>query len=302
MRMYRLTVLPLSFAFFVALTVATINFVAWALLYGPVSAPDVPARVAGVSYAPYQRNDNPAKHRTPSPGDVARDLAQLATLTPSIRTYTSAQAPELPAIAAAHGLALTAGIWLTGKDAEDEIEIEAGTRAATQSSSVTRLIVGNETVLKKMFTPEQLAVRIKRVKSMVQVPVSTAEPWNVWLDNPRLTEQVDFITIYFGHVPILIAADLIEPIDESKVPGISDMFPEFLNVDAIRKDGKLFAVPFTWGTLSMVYDPAATAKPVSWKDALKDDVKGKVAMVDDMTGLIATWAPIATGTNGCCHV
>ena len=40
--------------------------------------------------------------------------------------------------------------------------------------------------------------------------------------------QVDFITIYFGHVPILIAADLIEPIDESKVPGIGDMFPEFL--------------------------------------------------------------------------
>ena len=25
--------------------------------------------------------------------------------------------------------------------------------------------------------------------------------------------QVDFITIYYGHIPILIAADLIEPID-----------------------------------------------------------------------------------------
>ena len=72
--------------------------------------------------------------------------------------------------------------------------------------------------------------------------------------------QVDFITIYYGHVPILIAADLIEPIDESKVPGIADIFPEFLNVDAIRKDGKLYAVPFTWGTLSMVYDPAAIAQ------------------------------------------
>ena len=89
--------------------------------------------------------------------------------------------------------------------------------------------------------------------------------------------QVDFITIYYGHIPILIAADLIEPIDESKVPAIADIFPEFLNVDTIRKDGKLYAVPFTWGTLSMVYDPAATAKPTSWKDALKDEYKGKVA-------------------------
>ncbi len=109
--------------------------------------------------------------------------------------------------------------------------------------------------------------------------------------------QVDLITIYFGHIPILVGADLIEPIDESKVPGFADMFPEFLNVDAIRHDGKLYAVPFTWGTLSMVYDPAATAKPTSWKDALKDDVKGKVAMVDDMSGLIITWAPIVTGTK-----
>jgi spermidine/putrescine-binding protein len=109
--------------------------------------------------------------------------------------------------------------------------------------------------------------------------------------------QVDLITIYFGHIPILVAADLLEPIDEARVPGIDQMFPEFLGVDAIRHQGRLYAVPFTWGTLSMVYDPAATARPVSWKDALKEEVKGKVAMVDDMTGLIATWAPIAVGTT-----
>jgi spermidine/putrescine-binding protein len=65
----------------------------------------------------------------------------------------------------------------------------------------------------------------------------------------------------------------------------------------LRKDGKLYAVPFTWGTLSMIYDPAAISKPTSWKDALKDEYKGKVAMVDDATGLLATWAPIVTGTK-----
>jgi spermidine/putrescine-binding protein len=109
--------------------------------------------------------------------------------------------------------------------------------------------------------------------------------------------QVDLITIYYGHIPILVAAGLVEPIDEAKVPGIGDIFPEFLQVDVLRHDGKLYAVPFTWGTLSMVYDPAAIAKPVSWKDALKDEYKGKVALVDDATGLLATWAPIVTGTK-----
>ncbi len=109
--------------------------------------------------------------------------------------------------------------------------------------------------------------------------------------------QLDFITIYYGHVPILAGAELAEPIDEALVPGLKDVFPEFLSVDALRKDGKLYAVPYTWGTLSMIYDPAATAKPVSWKDCLKDDVKGKVAMVDDMTGLIATWGGIVLNTK-----
>jgi spermidine/putrescine-binding protein len=110
--------------------------------------------------------------------------------------------------------------------------------------------------------------------------------------------QTDMITIFFGHVPILINADLIEPIDEAKVPGLADVFPEFLNVDAIRRDGRLFAVPFTWGTLSMIYDPAAIpTPPESWNDVFKPEYKGKVAMVDDMTGLIVTWAPLATNTT-----
>ena len=196
--MYRLTARRPSLAFLAALLIAIVNFGAWALVYWPVSAPDVPARVAGVSYAPFQRNDNPARSRSPDPADIARDLSQLAALTSGIRTYTSAQSPELPAIAAANGLALTAGIWLTGNEIEDTSEIEAGTRAALASKNVTRLIVGNETVLRKVFTPEQLAARIKRVRSLVRVtvPVSTAEPWNVWLDNPRLVEQVDFITLH----------------------------------------------------------------------------------------------------------
>ncbi|MFI0848056.1 PotD/PotF family extracellular solute-binding protein [Mesorhizobium sp. IMUNJ 23232] len=109
--------------------------------------------------------------------------------------------------------------------------------------------------------------------------------------------QIDLITIYFGHVPILSGAGLVEPIDEAKLPGIDKVFPQFLNVETIRKDGKLYAVPFTWGTLSMVYDPGAIAAPTSWKDCLKDEFKGKVAMTDDITGLISTWAPIVTGTK-----
>jgi spermidine/putrescine-binding protein len=108
---------------------------------------------------------------------------------------------------------------------------------------------------------------------------------------------VDLATIYFGHIPIMVGADLIEPIDEAKVPDLAKVFPRFLNVDSIRRDGKLYAVPFTWGTLPMVYDPAAIEAPTSWNDCLKDEYKGKVAMADDMSGLILTWSTIVTGTT-----
>ena len=144
--MYRLTARRPAFAFVAALVLAVVNFAVWALVYWPVSAPEVSPRVVGVSYAPFQRNDNPAKHRTPDPAAIERDLSLLATFTSSIRTYTSAQALELPRIAAAHGLALTAGIWMSGNEVEDGVEIDAGVLAALNSKNVTRLIVGNETV------------------------------------------------------------------------------------------------------------------------------------------------------------
>ena len=101
MRMYRLTARRPTLAFVAALVLAIMNFAVWALVYWPVSAPDVSARVVGVSYAPFQRNDNPAKLRSPHSEDIARDLSLVATFTSAIRTYTSAQAPELPSIAAA---------------------------------------------------------------------------------------------------------------------------------------------------------------------------------------------------------
>jgi spermidine/putrescine-binding protein len=108
---------------------------------------------------------------------------------------------------------------------------------------------------------------------------------------------VDLATIYFGHVPIMIGADLVEPIDESKVPDLGKVFQRFLDVDSIRRDGKLYAVPFTWGTLPMIYDPGAIEAPTSWNDCLKDEYKGKVAMADDLSGLISTWSQIVTGTT-----
>lgn len=107
--------------------------------------------------------------------------------------------------------------------------------------------------------------------------------------------QVDFVTIYFGQIKILAEAGYLAPLDEAKIPSLKDVVPEFLT-DALRHDGKLYAVPFTWGSLQMVYDPAVfPTAPTSWKDGLAPANKGKLLMVNDPVGLVEIWAPIVTG-------
>ena len=58
-------------------------------------------------------------------------------------------------------------------------------------------MVGNEAVLRGDLTPAQLVADIRQVRAMgVRQPISTAEPWHVWLAHPELAQAVDVITIH----------------------------------------------------------------------------------------------------------
>jgi hypothetical protein len=74
---------------------------------------------------------------------------------------------------------------------------------------VKQIMVGNETILRGDMTVPQLMAAIALVKSETHVPVSTAEPWHVWLHHPELANSVDFITVhllpYWEGVPENIA-------------------------------------------------------------------------------------------------
>ena len=109
--------------------------------------------------------------------------------------------------------------------------------------------------------------------------------------------QVDLITMYFGYLPIMAAMGVLEPFDLSKVPNGANVIPEFLNHEAIRYEGQLYGVPWTWGSLPLMYDPAATAAPASWMDILKDEYKGKVVMIHDPLGNIMVWGRTVTGAE-----
>jgi spermidine/putrescine-binding protein len=113
--------------------------------------------------------------------------------------------------------------------------------------------------------------------------------------------QIDIVTPYMGYIPFMVAADLLEPVDESLVPNLAKVPAVFRNDSNVIVNGTRYAVPFTWGSAPMAYDPAVIpTAPESWMDIFKPEYKGKVGMMDDPIGnqmlaaILATDAQVPT--------
>jgi len=195
----------------IAAVLAVANLVAWQAWHRPVPAPDAAGPIAGLAYNAFQRWDSPIERRYPGNDSIDADLAMLATLTRRIRTYSSAEFPDLPAIAARHGLKVTAGVWLDGRAMEDRREIEAVKQAVRYNRNIERVVVGNETLLHGSLGVDQLVAHLRELRRELRVPVSTAEPWHIWLRYPELARNVDYIAVhllpYWEGVPSEAAVD-----------------------------------------------------------------------------------------------
>ncbi|EWY41515.1 hypothetical protein N825_27895 [Skermanella stibiiresistens SB22] len=166
----------------------------------------------GVALSPYQADQSPLQGRHPSAEDIDRDMAVLEGRVGSLRGYGSLNGTELiPAAAARQGMTVTQGAWIMGSLPEDEAEIASLVRVTRQNANVLRVLVGNEAILRGDVTVARLIEAIERVRPQVAVPVSTAEPWHVWLAHPELAAAVDFITAhilpYWDGVPVGDAVD-----------------------------------------------------------------------------------------------
>jgi spermidine/putrescine transport system substrate-binding protein len=113
--------------------------------------------------------------------------------------------------------------------------------------------------------------------------------------------QIDIVTPYMGYIPFMVAAELLEPIDESLVPNLANVPEVFRNDSNVIVNGTRYSVPFTWGSGPMAYDPAVIpTAPESWMDIFKPEYKGKVGMMDDPIGnqmlaaILATDAEVPT--------
>lgn len=103
----------------------------------------------------------------------------------------------------------------------------------------------------------------------------------------------DLITIYQGMIDPLLQLDRIQPVDTTLLTNFDTLFATFRDSEALRRDGNLYGVPYTWGTMMVLYDAGAMNAPQTFDDLMAADLRGKVGMPDDAYAVITTFARYA---------
>jgi exo-beta-1,3-glucanase (GH17 family)/cellulose synthase/poly-beta-1,6-N-acetylglucosamine synthase-like glycosyltransferase len=184
-----------SLLILLALSLANIGL--WSFVNRPMQEKPWSGIFRGLSYSPFHGDQDPQAGAVASYAEIDEDLRFLQDKTTTIRTYSALDGIEqVPRIAAKYGLRVVAGAWIDNYLDKNEREIQSLIWVANHNSNVDRVLVGNETLLRADVTPEQMLEYIRRVKEKVKVPVSTAEPWHVWLKNPALAKEVDYIAVH----------------------------------------------------------------------------------------------------------
>ena len=182
----------------IAAAIAAITISLWALVNSPESEPAWPAVIQGFSFSPMQEHNDPLEQRFPTVAEIDRDLALLEGKTHAVRTYTVEGAQgEIPALAREHGINVALGAWVDERLEKNAVEIERLINIAERNRrNVVRVVVGNEVVLRNDLPVTQLIEYLRHVRSEVGMPVSTAEPWHIWLKYPELVAEVDYLAVH----------------------------------------------------------------------------------------------------------
>jgi len=188
-----------------------VDFAFWSMPNRPVPLDPPPGgKLASVSFAPYRDGQSPLTAVYPSPAQIEEDVVTVSGQAKSIRTYTSREGLEiLPDLARKHGVTITMGAWLSPDIEKNDGEIAALIDLAnTHPDVIKRVIVGNEVLLRRDLTVEQLIGYLDRVRAAVKQPVSYADVWEWWMKFPELHGHVDYVTIhllpYWEDVPASI--------------------------------------------------------------------------------------------------
>ena len=87
------------------------------------------------------------------------------------------------------------------------------------------------------------------------------------------------------YVERMIVADMLVPLDHSRIPNIANLDPAF--TDPRFDPGRRYSVPYFWGTIGIGYR-TTDAQPTSWKAVFdSDEHAGRISLLNDKNTLQA---------------
>lgn len=116
------------------------------------------------------------------------------------------------------------------------------------------------------------------------IPSSSNEEMYVSIETEGSDYDIVFPSDYL--VERLISEGRLQKIDYDQLPGAKYLDEKFL--DESYDPGNTYSVPYTWGTLGILYNKTLVTEPVtSWDILWDEDYAGKIYMYDSMRDSIA---------------
>lgn len=106
----------------------------------------------------------------------------------------------------------------------------------------------------------------------------------------------DLISYYQGYNDLYKRLGILTPLDRDKIPNYEKNMAMFRGqpngATWWESDGKLWGVPFNFGTWTLNYNSKEMARPKKWTDLLAPKFKNRIAILDDPNGAIVIGALI----------
>jgi spermidine/putrescine transport system substrate-binding protein len=94
--------------------------------------------------------------------------------------------------------------------------------------------------------------------------------------------QIDLVYFDLGNVDRYYKAGMLQPLDPSQVPNVTNISPGLPWEPALTVDGQIYGLPYNWGTLPLCWSKEAfPTAPTSWKVLWDPAYQGKVSIPDD---------------------
>lgn len=187
----------------------------------------------GLCYSPFRDGQSPLNQTFPTEPEIIEDLILIKKITRVVRTYgIDTVLYSIPFHCHTLGINCWPGAWISSDTSGNRQQIERLIQIGQAGLSTTQVLtVGNEVLLFNTLPLETMLDYIDEVKQAVPlIPVSTSEPWHIWLNYPELAEACDILCVHVHPYWESVSAEEAAQYVYQKKQAVQDAYPDKLVV------------------------------------------------------------------------